>query len=90
MAVSRALCWIAEEPEILVRVVSRGKERRFVMQDGKAKTIKDQRLAAGSQKYEVGYFAKKHGIKESDARRIIKQHSRDRDGADRVVSRLRG
>lgn len=90
MAVSRALCWIAEEPEILVRVVSRGKERRFVIQDGKAKTVTDRRLAAGSQKYEVGYFAKKHGIKGSDARRIIKQHGCHRDAADRAASRLRG
>lgn len=60
------------------------------MQDDTAKTVMDRRLAPGSQKYEVGYFAKKHGIKESYARRIIKQHGRDRDAADRAASRLRG
>lgn len=60
------------------------------MQDDKTKSTSPRRLAAGSQKYEVGYFAKKHGIKESDARRIIKQHGGDRDAADRAANRLRG
>ncbi|MDX0597145.1 DUF3606 domain-containing protein [Sinorhizobium medicae] len=60
------------------------------MADEKTKTAADRRLVAGTQEYEVSYFAKKHGITAADARRIIKQHGNDRDAADKAASRLRG
>ena len=52
------------------------------MEDDKTKTAADRRLVSGTQKYEVDYFARKHGIAAADARRIIKQHGNDRDAAD--------
>lgn len=60
------------------------------MADDKTMTAADRRLVSGTQKYEVDYFAKKHGITDADARRIIKQHGNDRDAADKAASRLRG
>ncbi|XNY07070.1 DUF3606 domain-containing protein [Sinorhizobium meliloti] len=56
----------------------------------KTKSTADRRLAAGTQEYDVSYFAKKHGITDADARRIIKQHGNDRDAADKAASRLKG
>jgi len=58
------------------------------MADGKIKSETDRRLVAGTQKYELGYFARKHGIPVGDARRILKQHGNDRDAADKAASRL--
>jgi hypothetical protein len=60
------------------------------MADDKTKTAADRRLVSGTQKYEVDYFAQKHGIAAADARRIIKQHGNDRDAADKAASRLKG
>ncbi|WP_428482732.1 DUF3606 domain-containing protein [Sinorhizobium meliloti] len=44
------------------------------MADVKTKRVADRRLVSGTRKYEVDYFARKHGIAAADARRIIKQH----------------
>ncbi|APG93315.1 DUF3606 domain-containing protein [Sinorhizobium americanum] len=60
------------------------------MADDKTKTAADRRLVSGTQKYEVAYFAKKHGINAADARRIIKQHGGDRDAADKAANKLKG
>ncbi|OCP24835.1 hypothetical protein BC361_19725 [Ensifer sp. LC54] len=71
MAVSRALFWVAVDPEIPVFFVFRGKEVSNAR--WQAKSVIDRRVAACNQKYEVGYFAKEHDIKEGDTRGIIKQ-----------------
>ncbi len=60
------------------------------MADDKKNTAAGRRLVAGTQKYELDYFARKHGIQPADARRIIKQHGNDRDAADKAASRLKG
>jgi hypothetical protein len=44
------------------------------MADVKTKRVAARRLVSGIRKYEVDYFARKHGIAAADARRIIKQH----------------
>ncbi|WP_455918840.1 DUF3606 domain-containing protein [Ensifer canadensis] len=44
------------------------------MADDRTKMLADRRLASGTKKYSVDYFAKKHGIPAADARRLIKQH----------------
>jgi hypothetical protein len=46
-------------------------------------------LVAGGQKYEVAYFAKKHGLETKDAKRIIEAHGTDRDSADRAANRFK-
>jgi hypothetical protein len=43
-----------------------------------------------SDAYDVEYFAKKHGLKRSDAVRIINLHRDDRDSSDRAAHRLKG
>ncbi|WP_457583117.1 DUF3606 domain-containing protein [Ensifer canadensis] len=60
------------------------------MADDRTKMLADRRLASGTKKYAVDYFARKHGIPAADARRIIKQHGNDRDAADKAASRLKG
>jgi hypothetical protein len=59
------------------------------MSDNKKLQAADRRLVAGGEKYEVQYFAKKHGIDPKDAKRIIDQHGPDRDAADRAASRFK-
>jgi hypothetical protein len=54
----------------------------------KQPALADSRQVARNMKSAISQ--KKHGIKESDARRIIKQHGGDRDAADRAANRLRG
>jgi hypothetical protein len=59
------------------------------MADDKSKRgAPDRRRVSANEPYEVAYFAKKHGISQEDARRIIKQHGSDRDAADKAASRL--
>lgn len=61
------------------------------MPDDKSKRgAADRKRVAGEEKYEVTYFAKKHGISAADARRIINQHGPDRDAADKAAHRLKG
>jgi hypothetical protein len=59
------------------------------MSDNKKKRTQDRKLVAGGQKYEVAYFAKKHGLETKDAKRIIEAHGTDRDSADRAANRFK-
>ncbi|WFU88975.1 DUF3606 domain-containing protein [Rhizobium sp. CC1099] len=60
------------------------------MADDKSKRgAADQNRVAVGGRYEVTYFAKKHGISSEDARRIVKQHGSDRDAADKAAGRLK-
>jgi hypothetical protein len=60
------------------------------MTDDKSKRgAADRNRVSASEPYEVAYFAKKHGIPNEDAKRIIKQHGGDRDAADKAASKLR-
>ena len=57
--------------------------------DNKQKQALDRKLVAGGEKYEVSYFAKKHGLEMKDAKRIIEAHGPDRDAADRAANRFK-
>lgn len=59
------------------------------MSDNKEKQAQDRKLVAGGQKYEVKYFANKHGIEMKDAKRIIEAHGPDRDAADKAAQRFK-
>lgn len=59
------------------------------MSDNKQKQGQDRKLVAGGEKYEVAYFAKKHGLELKDARRIIDTHGPDRDAADKAAQRFK-
>jgi hypothetical protein len=55
-------------------------ERRNTMADDKTKRGgADRRRVAGDEGYEVGYFAKKHGISRDDAQAIIKRVGNNRE-----------
>lgn len=59
------------------------------MSDDKKKQSQDRKLVAGGQRYELAYFAKKHGLEAKDAKRIIEAHGSDRDAADRAANRFK-
>jgi hypothetical protein len=43
------------------------------MPDDKSKAGSDHRRIAANEPYEVGYFARKHGLSREDAEKIIRQ-----------------
>jgi hypothetical protein len=59
------------------------------MSDNNQKQAQDRKLVAGGEKYEVSYFAKKHGLELKDAKRIIDAHGPDRDAADKAAQRFK-
>jgi hypothetical protein len=44
---------------------------------------------SGSEPYEVAYFAKKHGIAQTQARALIKKHGNSRETLDAAAKRTR-
>jgi hypothetical protein len=48
---------------------------------------RDRAKVSGSEPYEVGYFAKKHGITTERAREIIHEAGNSREKADQLASR---
>jgi hypothetical protein len=54
-------------------------------QDGR-----DRSRVSGSERYEVSYFAEKHGISSDQARELIERHGNDRETLDRAAQALRG
>lgn len=59
------------------------------MPDSKSKRGKaDRRKVAGGQGYEVGYFARKHGITRDQARRLIARIGNNRDRLNAAAERL--
>jgi hypothetical protein len=51
---------------------------------------RDRRRVSASEPYEVGYFARKHGISEEQARQLIASLGNDRATLDAAVERLKG
>lgn len=50
----------------------------------------DRSRVSSSEPYEVGYFARKHGISAEQARGLIDKHGNDRDTLDREAEKLKG
>ena len=60
------------------------------MADDKTKTGQaDRNRVAGSQGYEVSYFARKHGITTEQARELIARIGNDRASLDAAVEKLK-
>lgn len=59
------------------------------MDDDKSKSKDDSRVVSRTQRYDVAYFAKKHGLSIKDAQRIVNTHGADRDSADRAAIRFK-
>ena len=57
--------------------------------DKKKRGAADRARAARTQGYEVDYFAKKHGIRQDDASRLIKEIGNDRDKLDAAAEKLK-
>lgn len=55
------------------------------MPDDKKKTGQDRKLVAGKQKYEVAYFAKKHGLTLDQARKIIAENGPSQRKCDKAA-----
>ena len=49
----------------------------------------DRARVAGGQGYEVAYFAKKHGISQEEAKRLIEQIGNDREKLDQAAEKLK-
>ena len=50
----------------------------------------DRSRVSGSERYEVSYFAQKHGISSEQTRELIKKHGNDRETLDRAAEKLKG
>lgn len=57
--------------------------------DRKKRGARDRRLVAGGQSYEVGYFARKHGLTREEARRLIDRIGNDRDKLNKAAEQLK-
>lgn len=51
---------------------------------------RDRSRVAGGQGYELGYFARKHGISREEARRLIERVGNDRARLNAAAERLKG
>jgi hypothetical protein len=49
----------------------------------------DRRKVAGGEGYEVAYFARKHGITQTQARELIEKHGNDRAKLDKAAAKLK-
>ncbi len=59
------------------------------MADDKTKSgSQDPARVAGEQKYEVSYFAKRHGISTEQAQQLIAKHGNDREELDHAASQM--
>jgi hypothetical protein len=61
-----------------------GEDRRKTKRPGV-----DRRVVAGSQGYEVGYFARKHGITAEQARALIEEIGNDREKLNAAAEKLK-
>lgn len=57
--------------------------------DPNKRDARNRASVAGEQGYEVGYFARKHGISRDQARELIEAIGNDRDKLNAAASRLR-
>ncbi|HEY8591536.1 MAG TPA: DUF3606 domain-containing protein [Sphingomicrobium sp.] len=61
------------------------------MADNKSKRGgRDRSRAAGGQGYELGYFARKHGLSRDQARALITKVGNDREKLNAAAERLSG
>jgi hypothetical protein len=51
---------------------------------------RDRSRVAGGQGYELGYFARKHGISRDQARSLIERIGNDRSKLNAAAERLKG
>ena len=51
---------------------------------------RDRNRVAGGQGYELGYFARKHGISRDQARKLIDRVGNDRSKLNAAAEKLRG
>jgi hemerythrin superfamily protein len=58
--------------------------------DRKKPGARDRATVAANEPYEVGYFAKKHGISREDAQALIERVGNDRKKLDAAASKLSG
>ena len=49
----------------------------------------DRSKVAGGEPYEVGYFARMHGITTQQAEDLIKRHGNDRERLDAAAAKLK-
>jgi hypothetical protein len=49
----------------------------------------DRGRVAGGEEYEVGYFARKHGISVSQAEELIKEHGNSREKLNVAAGKLK-
>lgn len=49
----------------------------------------DRRRVAAGEGYEVGYFARKHGISRDEAEKLIKRVGNDREKLNAAASKLK-
>jgi len=57
---------------------------------GSRSPSRDRSRVAGSQGYELGYFARKHGISRDQARSLISRVGNDRNKLNAAAGRLKG
>ncbi|MCP8938507.1 DUF3606 domain-containing protein [Alsobacter sp. SYSU M60028] len=61
------------------------------MADDKSKRgARDRATVAGDEPYEVGYFARKHGISRDQAQKLIDRIGGDRDKLNAAAAKLKG
>ena len=51
---------------------------------------RDRSRVAGGQGYELGYFARKHGISRDEAKKLIERVGNDRAKLNAAAEKLRG
>jgi hypothetical protein len=51
---------------------------------------RDRSRVAGGQGYELGYFARKHGISRDEARRLIDRVGNDRAKLNAAAEKMKG
>lgn len=57
---------------------------------GQRNISRDRSRVAGGQGYELGYFARKHGISRDQARSLIERIGNDRAKLNAAAERLKG
>lgn len=57
---------------------------------GNRNVSRDRSRVAGGQGYELGHFARKHGISREEAKRLIERVGNDRAKLNAAAQRLKG
>ena len=60
------------------------------MSDDKDQHERDRGLVAGGERYEVRYFAEKHGLSTQQVEQLIQEHGNDREKLDEAARKLKG